>query len=118
MEAIDFVKRPIGIIEEGFKDEILLKRGGILNIGEPMAVPVLKQLLEDLPKGKINILDSPPGTSCNVVNVLHHGGDYAILVTEPTTFGLHDLKMAVKLVEDLNIPYGLIVNKHHDGNEF
>lgn len=116
MEAIDFVKRPIGIIEEGFKDEILLKRG-ILNIGEPMAVPVLKQLLEDLPKGKINILDSPPGTSCNVVNVLHHG-DYAILVTEPTAFGLHDLKMAVKLVEDLNIPYGLIVNKHHDGNEF
>lgn len=116
MDAIDFVKRPIGVIEEGLREEILLKRG-ILNIGEPMAVPVLKQLLEDLPKKKINILDSPPGTSCNVVNVLHHG-DYALLVTEPTAFGLHDLKMAVKLVEDLNMPYGLIINKLDRGNEF
>lgn len=115
-DAIDFVKRPTGIIEEGFKGDILLKRG-ILNIGEPMAVPVLKKLLEDLPADKINILDSPPGTSCNVVNVLGHG-DYAILVTEPTAFGLHDLKMAVELVNNLNIPYGLIINKLDGGNKF
>lgn len=115
-KAIDFVKRPIGVIEEGNKNEILLKRG-ILNIGEPMAVPVLKQLLGDLPKEEINLLDSPPGTSCNVVNVLHHG-DYAILVTEPTAFGLHDLKMAVELVNNLNIPHGLIINKLDEGNNY
>ena len=116
MDAIDFGKRPIGIIEEGKKEGILLKRG-VLDIGEPMAVPVLKNLLEDLPIDEINILDSPPGTSCNVVNVLDYG-DYAILVTEPTAFGLHDLKMAIKLVNDLNIPYGLIINKLDKGNKF
>lgn len=116
IDAIDFVKRPIGIIEEGYREKMQLKRG-ILNIGEPMAVPVLKKLLEGLPEDKINILDSPPGTSCNVVNLLHHG-DYAILVTEPTAFGLHDLKMAVELVNNLNIPYGLIINKLDEGNKF
>lgn len=116
MDAIDYINRPIGVIEEGQKEEMILKRG-ILNIGEPMAVPVLKQLLEDLPNDKINLLDSPPGTSCNVVNVLHHG-DYAILVTEPTAFGLHDLKMAVELVRQFNMPFGLIINKAEEDNNY
>ena len=116
MDAIDYINRPIGVIEEGQKEEMILKRG-ILNIGEPMAVPVLKQLLEDLPDDKINLLDSPPGTSCNVVNVLHHG-DYAILVTEPTAFGLHDLKMAVELVRQFNMPFGLIINKAEEDNNY
>ena len=116
MDAIDYTNRPIGVIEEGQKGKMMLKRG-ILNIGEPMAVPVLKQLLEDLPNDKINLLDSPPGTSCNVVNVLHHG-DYAILVTEPTAFGLHDLKMAVELVRQFNMPFGLIINKAEEDNKY
>ena len=116
MDAIDYINRPIGVIEEGQKEEMILKRG-ILNIGEPMAVPVLKQLLEDLPNDKTNLLDSPPGTSCNVVNVLHHG-DYAILVTEPTAFGLHDLKMAVELVRQFNMPFGLIINKAEEDNNY
>lgn len=109
-EAIKYRKRAIGIIEEGKKDKILVKRG-ILNIGEPMAVPVLKELLSNLPKGQLNILDSSPGTSCNVVTTLEYA-DRAILVTEPTAFGLHDLKMAVKLVKQLNIPFGVIINKY------
>ncbi len=113
-EAIKFTKRAIGIIEQGKKEEILLKRG-ILNVGEPIAVPILKELLKDLPEEEINLLDSPPGTSCNVVNVLNYT-DIAILVTEPTAFGLHDLKMAVKLVKKLSIPFGLIINKYDENN--
>lgn len=112
--AIEYIKRPIGVIEEGKRDQILCKRG-ILNIGEPMAVPILKELLKDLPKEEINILDSPPGTSCNVVNTLYCA-DRAILVTEPTAFGLHDLKMAVGLVRSFNIPFGLIINKYDQKN--
>lgn len=115
-DAIEYIKRPIGVIEEGTKDEILLKRG-VLNIGEPMAVPVLKELLKDLPNEEINLLDSPPGTSCNVVNVLHYS-DIAILVTEPTAFGLHDLKMAVELVKQFNLPFGIIVNKQDENNKY
>lgn len=115
-EAIYFIKRPIGIIEEGKSGDIFCKRG-ILNIGEPMAVPILKELLHNLPKKGINLLDSPPGTSCNVVNTLSYA-DRAVLVTEPTAFGLHDLKMAVELVKGLNIPFGLIINKYDENNQY
>lgn len=114
--AITYRKRTTGIIEEGKKAEMILKRG-ILNIGEPMAVPILIELLSDLPVDGINILDSPPGTSCNVVNTLHYA-DRAILVTEPTAFGLHDLKMAVELVKTFNIPFGLIINKYDEKNQY
>ncbi|QQY79851.1 MinD superfamily P-loop ATPase [Keratinibaculum paraultunense] len=114
IDAIKFTKRTIGVIEQGKKGEILLKRG-LLNIGEPISVPILKELLKDLPEEEINLLDSPPGTSCNVVNVLNYA-DIAILVTEPTAFGLHDLKMAVELVKRLNIPFGLIINKYDENN--
>lgn len=115
-EAIEYTTRTTGVIEEGKRGEISLKRG-IMNIGEPMAVPILKELLKDLPEGGINLLDSPPGTSCNVVNVLHYA-DKALLVTEPTAFGLHDLKMAIELTRKLNIPFGLIINKYDENNPY
>ena len=73
---------------------------GILNVGEPMAVPVIRKLLKELPK-EDHLVDCPPGTSCNVVTALKYV-DAAILVTEPSEFGLHDLKMAVELVKLYN----------------
>lgn len=111
--ALTYEKKAIGMIEEGNRKDIVCKRG-ILNIGEPIAIPVLRDLLEDLPSG-INLLDSPPGASCNVVNVLHHA-DAAILVTEPTAFGLHDLRIAVELVKKFKIPFGLVINKYDGKN--
>lgn len=114
--AIEYGKRQTGLIEEGKRNEILCKRG-ILNIGEPMAVSILKELLKELPDKGINLLDSPPGTSCNVVNTLNYA-DGAILVTEPTAFGLHDLKMAVELVKEFDIPFGLIINKYEEKNQY
>ncbi|MEL7597179.1 MAG: P-loop NTPase, partial [Clostridiaceae bacterium] len=56
------------------------------------------------------IVDCSPGTSCNVVNILQHV-DAAVLVTETTEFALHDLKLAVELVRNFNIPFGVIINK-------
>lgn len=106
--AIEYKKRTIGVIEEGNSNGIECKRG-LLNVGEPMAVPVIKELLKDLKKD-INIFDCAPGTSCNVVSTLQNV-NLAILVTEPSEFGLHDLKMAVELVRKFNIPMGIVVNK-------
>jgi len=77
-----------------------------------MAVPVISQLKKwktPEPK-KITIIDSSPGTSCPVVESMR-GADFVILVTEPTPFGLHDLKLAVRLTEELSIPAGVIVNR-------
>ncbi|WP_392486515.1 P-loop NTPase [Haloimpatiens sp. FM7315] len=108
--AISFKKRRIGVIERGNIRGLSCNRG-ILDIGEPMAVPVIRELLRNsLDSKEINLIDCPPGTSCNVVNVLKFVKG-AILVTEPTEFGLHDLKMAVKLVKMYNIPFGIIINK-------
>lgn len=106
--AITYNKREIGQLESGKGRGINCSRG-ILNISEPMAVPVIRELLKDL-SDDINLIDCPPGTSCNVVNALKYA-DGAILVTEPSEFGLHDLKMAVELVKIYNIPFGIVINK-------
>jgi len=76
-----------------------------------MAVPVIRRLLKNLPTGT-NLIDCAPGTSCNVVSSLQYA-DGAILVTEPSSFGLHDLKMAVQLVRSFNLPFGVVINKHN-----
>lgn len=107
-DAITYEKRVTGVIEKGTVDEVECIRG-ILNVGEPMAVPVIRQLLGGLAKGDY-IIDCPPGTSCNVVNSLRYA-NAAILVTEPSEFGLHDMKMAIELVKLYKIPYGIIINK-------
>lgn len=108
-KALNYEKREIGIINFGEKEEINCYNG-VLNIGEPMAVPVIKQLLNSVDKKRDKIIDCPPGTSCNVVNTLKYV-EYAVLVTEPSEFGLHDLKMAVEVAKKQNIHMGIIINK-------
>jgi MinD superfamily P-loop ATPase len=85
---------------------------GILDIGEPMAVPVIRQLkswAKPAP-GQIVIVDASPGTSCPVVEAVR-GVDFLLLVTEPTPFGLHDLKLAVQVAGELKIQAGVIINR-------
>lgn len=112
-DALKYKKRDIGKIQMGSNDTINCSRG-ILNISEPMAVPIIKTLLDGL-DDKLNIIDCPPGTSCNVVNSLRYV-NRAILVTEPSEFGLHDLKMAIELVKMYDIPFGIIINKDDDND--
>ncbi|MBE6088101.1 MAG: (4Fe-4S)-binding protein [Clostridium beijerinckii] len=112
-DALSYKIREIGTIENGKIGDLNCRRG-ILNISEPMAVPVIRELLKDLPHN-INLIDCPPGTSCNVVTSLKYANG-AILVTEPSEFGLHDLKMAVELVRMYDIPFGIVINKD-DGKD-
>lgn len=110
-EAIKEKSRTIGQIDIGKTDKINCNRG-ILNIGEPMAVAIIDKI-----KGMVGnedaIIDCAPGSSCNVVKAIKNT-DYAILVTEPTVFGLHDLKIAVELVKKMGIPFGVIVNRAYE----
>lgn len=106
--AITYTKKTIGFIEQGVCRDIKCQRG-VLNIGELIASSILNKLLTNLDTG-INIIDSAPGTSCNVINTLNYA-NYAIIVTEPTQFGLHDLKRVIALVKKLNIPFGIVINK-------
>ena len=105
----------IGKIESGKILQNSCFSHGILDIGQPMAVPVIAQLKETAAQNnQINIFDSPPGTSCPVVETLRNN-DYIILVTEPNPFGLHDLKLAHQLTSQLKIPTGIIINKDEAG---
>ena len=106
--AISFRKRTVGKLEYGMAKNLSCSRG-ILNVGELMAVSTIRQLLKNLPQ-KEHFIDCPPGTSCNVVTALKYA-DAAILVTEPSEFGFHDLLMAEKLVKLFKLPYGVVINK-------
>jgi MinD superfamily P-loop ATPase len=84
---------------------------GRLAVGSAMQTMLIKALKKQArqPNG-VTILDAPPGTSCPVVETIADV-DYVILVTEPTPFGLHDLKITIELVTELKIPFGVVVNK-------
>jgi MinD superfamily P-loop ATPase len=86
-----------------------------MNVGEIQAIPVIKALKKKISKYKDVILDAPPGTSCPVIETINVS-DYCILVTEPTPFGLHDLKLALDVVRHLNIPFGVVINRDCIGN--
>ncbi len=83
---------------------------GHLDVGEPRSTPIIETLLKEAPDRGVVIVDSPPGTSCSAVAALH-GADQVVLVTEPTPFGLHDLKLAVELCQKLGHPASVIVNR-------
>ncbi|MBN1675191.1 MAG: P-loop NTPase [Kiritimatiellae bacterium] len=88
---------------------------GLLNIGEALAPNVVRAVKEYLDPAAINIIDASPGTACPVVEAVR-GADAALLVTEPTPFGLNDLKLAVGLTLKLGVPTGIIVNRS-DGTD-
>lgn len=101
-----------GVLEGGPARAGISFARGVLEIGQPMAVPIIRQLQEwAVPHQDQTVLvDCPPGTSCPVVAALR-GADFLLLVTEPTPFGLHDLRLAAQVARELNIPAGVIVNR-------
>ena len=113
-KAITEKNREIGVIEKGTSNGIEFVHG-ILNIGEAMSSPLIASVKEEIDKNKTAIVDAPPGAACPVIETLHES-DFCILVTEPTPFGLYDLKIAVDLLEKLEIPHGVVINRDGIGN--
>ena len=101
--------RESGIVEWGHSDGIEFAHGK-LNVGEAMAPPVIRKVKEQASNNGVVIVDAPPGTSCPVVESIK-GSDFCILVTEPTPFGLNDLMLAIETVRELNIPFGIVLNR-------
>lgn len=113
-DAITEKGRNVGRVEIGENKDTECIRG-ILNIGEPMSGPVISKVKEYINDSESSIIDCPPGSSCNVVKALD-GVDYAIFVSEPTEFGIHDLRIVVELAKKAGIPYGLIINMADSGS--
>jgi MinD superfamily P-loop ATPase len=112
--AISEIPERIGVIERGPATPGISFTRGILDVGEPMAVPIIRQLKKwSVPQpGQVVIRDAPPGTSCPVIETMR-GSDFLLLVTEPTPFGLHDLRLTVQVAGELCIPVGLIINREN-----
>ncbi len=113
--AINWNNRIIGKIEHGRTKGIEFYQG-LLNVGEMQSIPIIKSLKRKIDVNKNVIIDAPPGTSCPVIETII-GSDYCILVTEPTPFGFHDLKLAIEVVRYLKIPFGVIINRDGIGDD-
>ena len=114
-KAITETGREIGVIEKGNKNGLEFVHGK-LRIGEAMSPPLIRKVREYTRPDMLTIIDAPPGTSCPVIASMKDA-DFVLLVTEPTPFGLHDLKLAVEAVKILGIPHGLVINRSDMGDD-
>jgi len=108
-------ERSLGDVELGSVNGIPFIHGR-LDIGQVMVPPIIKKVRSYTDPDMVTIVDAPPGTSCPVIAAMN-GADFVLLVTEPTPFGLHDLKLAVETVKILGIPHGLVINRAGLGND-
>jgi MinD superfamily P-loop ATPase len=138
----------MGVLESGPAAREINFTQGVMNVGEPMAVPIIRELKKWMPvslraqakqsphqaggllrreehpprtsppQGNdiIEIRDAPPGASCPVVETIR-GADFVLLVTEPTPFGLHDLKQVAEITRELGLPTGVVINRDGIGDD-
>lgn len=114
-KAISEQEKKVGEVRVGKAEHVELVYG-TLNVGEPMPGPVIREVKKEINKNEIVIIDSPPGTSCPVVESVY-GSDYCLLVTEPTPFGLHDLGLMVQTLRELGLRFGVVVNRAGIGDK-
>lgn len=114
-EAITETDREIGTVETGHTGNITLVRG-LLDVGVAMSPPLIRSVKGSASAEGLAIVDAPPGASCPMVAAVG-GCDLAILVTEPTPFGLHDLRVAVETLRELKLPFGVVINRADAGDD-
>ena len=113
--AVKEIPRKIGKLANGTGQGVKFYEGR-LNVGEAFSPPLTRALKRAVNWSNIALIDAPPGTSCPVVEAVKDA-DFAVLVTEPTPFGLHDLELAVKMARALNLPIGVIINRSDIGDD-
>jgi MinD superfamily P-loop ATPase len=113
--AISETGRELGVIERGQRNGLEFVHGK-LRVGEAMSPPLIRKVRSFTNLDKLTIIDAPPGTSCPVI-ASTKGADFVLLVTEPTPFGLHDLKLMVEAIKILEIPHGLVINRSGIGDD-
>jgi MinD superfamily P-loop ATPase len=114
-QAISEAPRRIGDIEIRQVDHVTLIQGR-LDVGVAMAPPLIREVKARAARGVPTIVDAPPGTSCPVIASIR-GADFVLLVTEPTPFGLHDLRLAVEMTRELGVPFAVVVNRVGVGDD-
>jgi MinD superfamily P-loop ATPase len=113
-QAIKEKGQRIGVMEFGAANGLQFIHGK-LDIGQAMSPPLIREVKKYMNRTRTIIIDAPPGTSCPVVESVK-GSDVSLLVTEPTPFGLNDLRLAVDTLRKLRIPFGVILNRADIGD--
>ncbi len=117
--ALPMIPQKMGELKH-YKNDNLSFVESRIEIGQEQAVPLISQtkeyINEHFSKEIIKIYDSPPGTSCPVIEVTKDA-DFVILITEPTPFGFHDLKLAVETIKNLGKNFGVVINRYGIGND-
>lgn len=108
-KAIKEVGQRIGVIEFGFSNGFSFIHGR-LDIGQALSPPLIREIKKNIDHSKVVIIDSPPGTSCLMVESVKKS-DFCLLVTEPTPFGLNDLKLSVETLRLMKIPMAVVINR-------
>jgi len=114
VNAIEEIPKNIGWISMGKGRGVNFFEGRLL-IEESETTPIIRELRKASINAGITIIDASPGTSCTVIKAINNT-DYVILVTEPTPFGLNDLKLAVDMVSEIGLPYGVVINRFDIGD--
>ena len=117
--ALPMIPKSTGALKD-FRNSNLHFIESRMDVGEEQAVPAISKT-KNYAAGKygnvnFTIYDSPPGTSCPVIEAVKDV-DFVILITEPTPFGLHDLRLAVETVRALKKPFGVVINRYGIGND-
>lgn len=115
-KAIVEKERSIGMVEGGVREGITYI-GGRLNVGEPMAPPLIRDVKTEIPSDEeLVIIDAPPGVSCPFVETVR-GSDICLVVAESTPFGFHDYLLVEEIMMELDIPFFLLENKAGLGDD-
>ncbi|NLX72323.1 MAG: P-loop NTPase, partial [Bacteroidales bacterium] len=116
-DAITLRQELIGEINHYVLNEQMLLSEGELKVGSAMQTMLIKSLKKSIETlSSITIFDAPPGTSCSVVETISDS-DLVVIVAEPTPFGVHDMELTIQLVQDMNKPFGVVVNKAGMGTD-
>lgn len=113
--AISEHPHELGVIETGTAHGFLFSRG-LLNVREAMSTPIIHEMKGMIDPERLTIIDAPPGTGCPTIAAIQ-GADVAILVTEPTPFGLHDLQAAVGVARSVEVPVFVVINRDGIGDD-
>lgn len=109
--AITEVPMRIGTVEKRTCDGRRVLSGK-LDIGNASGTGIIEALLDmtDDADEDVAVIDCPPGSDCSVMESIK-GADYAIIVGEPTVFGIHNLQMVCELLTIFKVPFGIVANK-------
>ena len=86
-----------------------------MRVNEMSPVRVIKAAIKEAGTEGTILLDAPPGTSCPFVQTVDTA-DYVVLVTEPTPFGLSDLRQSVETLKTIYKRCGVIINRADIGD--